>query len=47
MGVSAIVCADFIDRIVYSLSVSYQSSVMSATKTAEVYSVARGSARSE
>ena len=36
MGVSATVCADFIDGIIYSLSVSCQSSVMSATKPAYV-----------
>ena len=33
------VCADFVDGIIYSLSVSCQSSVMSAKKPAEVYSV--------
>ena len=51
MGVSATVCADFVDGIVYSLSVSCQSSVMSATKPAEVSATstrsARGSACSE
>ena len=36
---SATVCADFVDGIICSLSVSCQSSVMSATKPAEVYSV--------
>ena len=39
MGVSATVCADFVDGIIYSLSVSFQSSVMSVTKPAEVTSV--------
>ena len=39
MGVSAAVCTDFIDGVIYSLSVSCQSSVMSATKHAKVYSV--------
>ena len=39
MGVSATVCADFVDGGIYSLSVSCQSNVMSATKPAEVYSV--------
>ena len=39
MGVSATVCADFVDGVIYSLSVSYQRSVMAATKPAEVYFV--------
>ena len=39
MGVTAAVCADFVDGIIYSLSASCQSSVMSSTKPAEVYSV--------
>ena len=39
MRVSATVCADFVDGGIYSLSVSYQSSMMSATKPAKVYSV--------
>ena len=39
MGASATVSADFVNAIIYSLLVSFQSSVMSATKPAEVYSV--------
>ena len=38
-GVIATVCADFVDGVIFSLSVSCQCSVMSATKTAKVYSV--------
>ena len=39
MRISATVCSDFVDGGIYSLSVSCQSSVMSATKPAKVYSV--------
>ena len=39
MGVSATVCANFVDGVMYSLLVSCQSNVMSATKPAKVYSV--------
>ena len=39
LGVSATVCADFVDGVIYSLSVSCQSSVMSATKAGKMYSV--------
>ena len=39
MGVTATVCADFVDRIIYSLPISCQCSVMSVTKPAKVYSV--------
>ena len=39
MGVSATVCADFLDGVVDSLSKSCQRSVMPATKPAMVYSV--------
>ena len=39
MGVSATVSADFVDGVIYSLSVSCHSSVMSASKPAEVYSI--------
>ena len=41
MGVSDTVCADFVNRVIYSLSVSCQRSVMSATKPTNVYSVRR------
>ena len=48
MGASATVSADFIDGIIYSLSVSCQSCVMSATKPSEVDSeIAHSSAVSE
>ena len=36
MGISATVCADFVDGVIYSLSVSCQVSVMSAAKPVEV-----------
>ena len=39
MGVSVTVCADFVDGVIDSLSISCQRSVMPATKPAEVYSI--------
>ena len=39
IGVGATVCEDFVDGVTYSLLVSCQCSVMSATKPSNVYSV--------
>ena len=39
MGISAAVCANFVDGVIYSLLVSGQRSEMSATKPAKVYLV--------
>ena len=39
MGVSVTMYADFIDRVIDSLLVSYQCSVMPVTKPAQVYLV--------
>ena len=39
MGVSATVCAGFVDRVIDSLSVICQHSMMPATKPAKLYTV--------